>query len=96
LTILSCTHPRTGAPIAIKQAVRVARSKPFELKAGAQAEVVYWRVMPSGSPSIGFPQIKQRTRTIMTITSPMRYIPGCPGEGPTPRPDYPKVAWPHG
>jgi len=45
---LAYTHPRTGASVAIKQAVRVARHEPFALHAGARAEVVCWGVMPSG------------------------------------------------
>jgi len=41
-------HPRTGKRIGTKQAVRVARQQPFELKVAARASVVCWGVMPSG------------------------------------------------
>jgi hypothetical protein len=42
---LAYKHPRTGKRTQIRQAVRIARQKPFELKAGARASV---GVMPSG------------------------------------------------
>jgi hypothetical protein len=41
-------HPRTGAPVEIRQAVRVRRDEPFELRNGARAELLCWGVMPSG------------------------------------------------
>jgi hypothetical protein len=43
-------HPRTGAAIAVAQAVRIRRDGPFELRVGEQAEVICWGVMPSGCP----------------------------------------------
>ena len=45
---LAYKHPRTGKRTVIKQAVRVARQEPFELKVGLKAAVVCWGVMPSG------------------------------------------------
>jgi sulfite exporter TauE/SafE len=45
---LAYKHPRTGKRIAIKQALRIARQQPFELKVGARASVVGWGVMPCG------------------------------------------------
>ena len=41
-------HPRTGKTTQIRQAVRIARQQPFELKVGSSAAVVCWGVMPSG------------------------------------------------
>jgi len=41
-------HPRSGATVQIRQAVRVPRDQPFELQIGERAEVVCWGVMPSG------------------------------------------------
>jgi hypothetical protein len=41
-------HPRTGKRTQIRQAVRIARQQPFELKLGARASVVCWGVMPTG------------------------------------------------
>jgi hypothetical protein len=45
---LAYTHPRTGKRVAIRQAVRIARQQPFDLRVGARASVVCWGVMPSG------------------------------------------------
>jgi len=45
---LEYAHPRTGERLKIRQAVRIARLQPFELKVGARASVVCWGVMPSG------------------------------------------------
>jgi hypothetical protein len=42
------THPRPRADVAIRQAVRVPRGEPFEVKIGQRVEVVCWGVMPSG------------------------------------------------
>jgi len=44
---LAYKHPRTGKPTQIRQAARIARQPPFELKMGARASVVCWGVMPS-------------------------------------------------
>ncbi len=41
-------HPRTGQPDLHRQAVRIRRDEPFELRTGAGAEVLCWGVMPSG------------------------------------------------
>lgn len=41
-------HPRMGKRTTIKQAVRIARQQPFELKVGGRVSVVCWGVMPSG------------------------------------------------
>jgi hypothetical protein len=41
-------HPRTGADVVIRQAVRVPRDMPFNLSIGEHVELVCWRVMPSG------------------------------------------------
>jgi hypothetical protein len=45
---LQYRHPRTGASVEIRQAVRIRRDEPFELRTGAPAEVLCWGVMPSG------------------------------------------------
>jgi hypothetical protein len=45
---LRYTHPRSGGTIQIRQAVRVPRDQPFDLRIGACAEVVCWGIMPSG------------------------------------------------
>jgi len=45
---LSYNHPRTGKRTIIRQAVRIGRQQPFELRIGARASVVCWGVMPSG------------------------------------------------
>jgi hypothetical protein len=45
---LAYSHPRTDAPIAIRQAVRVSREQPFELRTGHSANLLCWGVMPSG------------------------------------------------
>ncbi|HZM25781.1 MAG TPA: hypothetical protein VFB89_00290 [Gemmatimonadales bacterium] len=45
---LEYAHPRSGERLKIRQAVRIARQQPFELKVGARASVVCWGVMPSG------------------------------------------------
>ena len=45
---LAFAHPRTGAKVAIRPAVRIARAEPFELHEGQRAELVCWGVMPSG------------------------------------------------
>jgi hypothetical protein len=42
------THPRTGADVEIRQAVRVPRDRPFDLTSGVRLELVCWGVMPSG------------------------------------------------
>jgi len=42
------THPRTGAPVEIRQAVRVPRDLPFDVTREARLAVVCWGVMPSG------------------------------------------------
>jgi hypothetical protein len=41
-------QPRTGKLMRIRQAVRIARRQPFELRMGARASVVCWGVMPRG------------------------------------------------
>ena len=48
LLALAYEHPRTGERMEIRQAVRIARDQPFELRVGARASVVCWGVMPSG------------------------------------------------
>ena len=45
---LRYTHPRTGADVEIRQAVRVPRDLPFDLRIGEQVQIVCWGVMPSG------------------------------------------------
>jgi ATP-dependent DNA ligase len=45
---LRYAHPRTGAEVAIRQAVRIPRSAQFQLTIGARADIVCWGVMPSG------------------------------------------------
>jgi ATP-dependent DNA ligase len=42
------THPRTGAEVEIRQAVRVPRDLPFDLRIGARHALICWGVMPSG------------------------------------------------
>jgi hypothetical protein len=42
------THPRTGADVAIRQAVRVPRDLPFALTIDECVTLVCWGVMPSG------------------------------------------------
>ena len=42
------THPRTGADVEIRQAVRVPRDLPFDLTIGERLALVCWGVMPSG------------------------------------------------
>jgi len=42
------THPRTGAEVEIRQAVRVPRDLPFDLTIGARLALICWGVMPSG------------------------------------------------
>ena len=42
------THPRTGADVEIRQAVRVPRDQPFDLMVGERLTLVCWSVMPSG------------------------------------------------
>ena len=41
-------HPRTGADVEIRQAVRVPQDLPFDLMIGARLSLVCWGVMPSG------------------------------------------------
>jgi ATP-dependent DNA ligase len=41
-------HPRTGVDVEIRQAVRVPRDLPFDLRIGAHLALVCWGVMPSG------------------------------------------------
>jgi hypothetical protein len=43
------THPRTGADVEIRQAVRVPRDLPFDVRIGARVPLVCWGVMPSGT-----------------------------------------------
>ena len=45
---LQYRHPRTGKRTRIRQAVRISRHDPFELRVGAPASLVCWGVMPSG------------------------------------------------
>ena len=42
------THPRTGADVEIRQAVRVSRDLAFDLWIGERMDLVCWGVMPSG------------------------------------------------
>jgi hypothetical protein len=42
------THPRTGADVEVRQAVRVPRDLPFGLMIGERLELMCWCVMPSG------------------------------------------------
>jgi hypothetical protein len=43
------THPRSGADVEIRQAVRAPRDDlPFDLTIGARLALVCWGVMPSG------------------------------------------------
>ena len=42
------THPRTGAEVEIRQAVRARRDLPFDLRIGERMALVCWGVMPSG------------------------------------------------
>jgi hypothetical protein len=42
------THPRTGADVEIRQAVRVSRDRPFDLTIGEHVGLVCSGVMPSG------------------------------------------------
>jgi hypothetical protein len=42
------THPRTGADVEVRQAVRVPRDLPFGLRIGERLALVCWGVMPSG------------------------------------------------
>ena len=42
------THPRTGAEVEIRQAVRVPRDLPFDLKIWRDRGAGVWSVMPSG------------------------------------------------
>ena len=42
------THPRTGADVEIRQAVRVPRDPPFDFTVGARLALMCWGVMPSG------------------------------------------------
>ena len=42
------TGLRTGADVEIRQAVRVPRGEPLDVKIGQRAEIVCWGVMPSG------------------------------------------------
>ena len=41
-------HRRTRADVEIRQAFRVARAEPSNVKVGQRAELVCWGVMPSG------------------------------------------------
>jgi hypothetical protein len=45
---LRYTHSRTGADVEIRQAVRVPRDAPFNLRMGEGIALVCWGVMPSG------------------------------------------------
>jgi hypothetical protein len=42
------THPRTGADVETRQAVRVPRDLAFDLRIGERRELVCWGVMPAG------------------------------------------------
>jgi hypothetical protein len=42
------THPRTGADVEIRQAVRVPCDLAFDLRIGERVALVCWGVMPSG------------------------------------------------
>ena len=42
------THPRRGAEVEIRQAVRVPRDLAFDLRIGERVGLVCWGVMPSG------------------------------------------------
>jgi hypothetical protein len=42
------THSQTGADVEIRQAVRVPRDLPFDVRIGARAALICWGVMPSG------------------------------------------------
>ena len=42
------THPRSGADVVIRQAVRVPRDLAFDVKIGKRHQLVCWGVMPSG------------------------------------------------
>ena len=42
---LAYEHPRNGNPMHIRQAVRIARAQPFELRIGGHAELVCWGVI---------------------------------------------------
>lgn len=48
--MLTFTHPRTGADVEIRQAMRVPRDLPFDLTLGARVPRVCWGLMPSGMP----------------------------------------------
>lgn len=48
MLVMEYIHPRTAQRASIRQAVRIARQQPFELKVGGRASVVCWGVMPSG------------------------------------------------
>ena len=41
-------HPRTGADVAIRQAVRIPRAELFALKVDERITLVCWGVVPSG------------------------------------------------
>jgi hypothetical protein len=43
-----CTHPRTGADMEIRQAVRLPRDLPFDVRVGESVVLMCWGVMPSG------------------------------------------------
>jgi hypothetical protein len=45
---LRYTHPRSGADVEIRKAVRVPRDRPFDLRTGERLPLVCWGVMPSG------------------------------------------------
>jgi hypothetical protein len=52
------THPRTGADVEIRQAVRVSRGEPLDVQIGQPAELICWGGMPSGMlrhPVMGHP-----------------------------------------
>jgi hypothetical protein len=57
------THPRTGAAVEIRQAVRVPRDLAFDVSIGGRVQVVCWGVMPSGMlrhPVITSPRLTQQ------------------------------------
>ena len=45
---LRYTHPRTGADVEIRQAVRVPRDMAFDVTIGERVQFVCWGVIPSG------------------------------------------------
>jgi hypothetical protein len=58
------THPRTGADVEIRQAVRVPLDLPFDLRIGARVALVCRGVMPSG-------MLRHPVLLSPTLTSPI-------------------------